>query len=286
MFAMMNLANTYNAMGEYKKAIDKINQCMKEAEHPKMFYHRGYAYMNYGYFDLAEKDFLVLKKTCKEEAEEMLKLNEQKQREKDKSEKKVFKSVFLTNHLYEANSEVKQEVNDYSNMPLASNPKVFFHFVIGKDTKVQRVEFELFKDKLPKTAENFRQLCTGQMGGKFSYKNSIIHKVVFKGMIQGGDFENFDGSGGCSIYGRKFEDEGFFYKHTKEGLLSMANSGPNSNNSQFFITLNEMSWLDGKHVVFGRVIKGMDTIKDIELVDVDKEDKPTEEIKIVDCGEF
>lgn len=162
------------------------------------------------------------------------------------------------------------------------NPIVFLDVMMNR--QIHRIEIELFSDITPRTAENFRTLCTGERG--LSYKGSIFHRCIKDFMIQGGDFTHFDGTGGESIYGRTFPDENFFLKHT-EGLLSMANSGPNTNGSQFFIICNKrLPWLDGKHVVFGRVLKGMNVVHQIEHTPTDPSDRPLSPIKIIDCGQL
>ncbi|CAK0785606.1 hypothetical protein CVIRNUC_008817 [Coccomyxa viridis] len=172
----------------------------------------------------------------------------------------------------------------------ASNPLVFFDVDIGSQ-RAGKVVFELFSDVVPKTAENFRQLCTGEAGmGKSSgkplhFKDSCFHRVIKGFMLQGGDITAGNGSGGDSIYGEKFEDENFELMHDRPGVLSMANAGPGTNSSQFFITVCPTPHLNGKHVVFGQVLKGYGTVRDVE--DTEKVgEKPVHDCVIVDCGEL
>lgn len=151
-----------------------------------------------------------------------------------------------------------------------------------------RVRFELFSQAVPKTAENFRQLCTGEFlrhTRAMGYKGSAFHRVVPDFVVQGGDFINGDGTGSFSIYGASFPDESFDAKHDAAGLLSMANSGPNTNGCQFFITLAPAPFLDGKHVVFGRVLEGTDVVTKIEKVGT-QSGSPSKTVVITDCGQL
>jgi peptidylprolyl isomerase len=182
----------------------------------------------------------------------------------------------------------------------AKNSRVFFDIECSDKTTwfgsmdkrdLGRIEFELFDDVVPLTARNFRELCRGTQGQspdgyKLHFKGTTFHRIIPGFMLQGGDFTRGDGRGGCSIYGTRFKDESFAGragKHVAPGLLSMANAGPNTNGSQFFITVAKTSWLDGKHVVFGQVTSGMEIVREVETKGT-QSGKPMAAVVIKDCG--
>lgn len=188
--------------------------------------------------------------------------------------------------------EVVEDVVTLESAHSDSNPRVFLDIEMGGES-IGRIVFELFANVCPLTAENFRALCTGEkgmgkMGKPLHYKGSIFHRVIKDFMLQFGDFTNFNGTGGESIYGQKFADENFVLKHTESFVLSMANAGPGTNGSQVFCTTAVTPWLDGKHVVFGKCIRGQDVVRFIEdqAPGSQNQDKPRVDIVIANCGEF
>ena len=171
----------------------------------------------------------------------------------------------------------EQKLNNDQSVKVDDNKK-FVYLDVDYNNNRGRIVINLENKIVPKTVNNFLQLCE-----KKAYVNSSFHRIINNFMIQGGDFTNFDGTGGVSVYGNKFDDENFILKN-KKGAVVMANSGPNSNGSQFFILTNDAPWLDDKHVVFGNVVKGMDLVEFLQTVNTDNNDRPVENIKIIDTG--
>jgi len=252
----------------------------------KALYWRAFANKKSGNFTAAKKDIVAAiklepkNKTLRKEYDDIKKLTA----EAKKKEKAAFGNMFkAVGSMYSEKAEIEKPI--VFEGPL---PKAFFDMEMGGES-IGRVEFELFADVVPKTAENFRQLCTGEAGvgskGKpLHYKGCSFHRIIENFMCQGGDFTAGNGTGGESIYGEKFADENFKIKHTEKGLLSMANSGPNTNGSQFFITTTETPHLDGKHVVFGKVTKGYEVVEKMENCAKGANDKPVLPVVIADCG--
>ncbi|KAF4694337.1 Peptidyl-prolyl cis-trans isomerase H [Perkinsus olseni] len=234
--------------------------------------------------------------------------------------------VYVMSSMKSSNAGLQQAIPMHRPVRNPENPVVFMDVSVG-GSAIGRIRMELYKDVAPKTVENFRQLCTGEFklnGVPIGYKGSTFHRVIRDFMIQGGDFVKGDGTGSLSIYGEKFPDENFKLAHDSPGnimampmsyllecplvfgvkfvepaliwdyescvycLLSMANSGPNTNGCQFFITCNKCDWLDSKHVVFGKVLdqQSMMTVRKIENAQVGENSRPKLPITVSECGEL
>jgi peptidylprolyl isomerase len=252
----------------------------------KALYRRGLARLHNGMLKEAKEDLMAAYNADNSNKDVRKALAQLKEAlaEAKKREKNAFGGIFGKVSMYDDKKGIV--------VPNAKgdNPHVFFDVKHG-DEELGRIIMQLYRDITPKTAENFRALCTGEkgegkMGKPLHFKGCTFHRVIKDFMIQGGDFTKGDGTGGESIYGEKFEDENFVIKHTKAGQLSMANAGPGTNGSQFFITSRETPHLDNKHVVFGHVVEGMDVVRKIENTATDSNDKPKVDVIIVDCGEI
>jgi peptidylprolyl isomerase len=287
---MANAAMCYVKIKQWSDVIDCCNQVFTKAPEEKgtnvkVLYRRGLAKMYIGDLHTAKTDLMAAYSIDSTNKDVRKAIQELKMKNADvkKKEKAAFGGMFGKVSMYDDKEGVLQP-----NI-MGDNPHVYFDIQHGNKA-LGKIVMQLYKDIVPKTAENFRALCTGDQGlskisGKpLHYKGSTFHRVIKDFMIQGGDFTNGDGTGGESIYGEKFPDENFKLKHTKAGLLSCANAGPNTNGSQFFITSRETPHLDGKHVVFGEVVEGMDVAFEIELVSKNENDKPDVDVVIVDCG--
>lgn len=278
----LNLSAVFIKMKDNIKAVDSASKALEaDPTNVKALYRRGLAYSNFSNFDDAKTDFedaLKLDPSNQEIQKELANLILKKKAALQK-DKKLYGNLFKQSYY-----DSPVNVSDYSS---PTNPIVYLDVQMGSQAP-ERLEFELFQNLVPKTVANFKALCTGERGigkcGKaLHYKGSDFHRLIKGFMLQGGDFENGNGTGGESIYGGKFDDENFIAKHKKRGYLSMANAGANTNGSQFFITFKETNWLDSKHVVFGCMVSGFDTLDKIEKAECEGE-KPKESIRIVDCG--
>ena len=271
---------------KWKEGISNAAQALAiEENNVKALIRRAKCYREMTEFELARADLTTLKTLLpddKEVAKELALVKKAEQKKKNK-EKKMYKKMFSEVEFYESKDLGLNDPN---------NPKVFMKVTVGDDPQEHEMQFALYKKAVPKTVENFLCLCTGEKGTTqtsrgevpLSYKISMFHRLIKGFMIQGGDFTEGNGTGGKSIYGEKFNDENFDVKHTHRGQLSMANAGPNTNGSQFFITFKDTPHLDGKHTVFGKIVKGEDVLDLLEGLETGENDRPVRDVKIVDCG--
>ncbi|XP_026194563.1 peptidyl-prolyl cis-trans isomerase FKBP62 [Cyclospora cayetanensis] len=275
----LNLSNCFFKTGEFAQAIDEATAALKlDEKNSKAWYRRGVARAAFGLLDEARTDLASAARIDPKNVEirNELKKCKEKLEEVRKKEKTTFGAIFTKVALYDEKAGVRN---------LDRCPRVFMDIRVG-DKPVKRVAIALYQDTVPRTAENFRALCVGEAekgadGSALTFKNSAFHLIIKGLMMQGGDI---NGKGGESIYGEKFNDEAFVDKHLHRGQLSMANTGPNTNSSQFFIIFGSAPHLDGKHVVFGEIVEGLELLDQVEEVPTDGADKPEVPVVIEDCG--
>ena len=279
----------------WRKAIDSCEVALKyDSKSVKGHYRLGLAYAHLHEFDSAREHYQIALKGNPQSKEIRIAYEALKQAHKVATEEdaSMYKKILRKSKgLYEA-PVLLADISDSAKTTMqAYNPRVYLTFSIDGQ-RTGKVEIELFHDKLPRTAENFRSLCAGDSSSLHPitrrpkhYKGCPMHRIVKGLCVQGGDYICGDGRGGASIYGNYFADEGFETKHDRPGLLSMANTGRDTNRSQFFITIAPAPHLDGRHVVFGQVVSGMEVVHLLEAVPVEeKSEKPRLPILIEECG--
>lgn len=287
----LNIATVTKKMEKWQEVVKATSNALEiEENNVKGLFFRAIANRHLKEFELATEDLKAAIKTSPNDKalrNEFATMKEEKKKYLE-SQKGAFEKAFAGG-LYSEKKEPSRKVEE-SEVPKydPSNPKVFMDIKIG-DADPKKIIFELFKNKTPLTVDNFKCLCTGEKSTDeqlLHYKGNKFHRIIPDFMAQGGDFTRGNGTGGRSIYGEKFDDEQVWIPHSEKGLLSMANAGPNTNGSQFFITFTQTPHLDGKHTVFGRVIKGWDVVKEMESVKTGEKDIPESSVVIEDCGEY
>ena len=288
---LQNVALVQNKIGEHSRCVATCTKALSiDDKAVKALFHRSTAYMKLKSYDLAQADCkaaIVLAPSDKSFRDQWEKIKTLKT-EAHKTEAEAMQKAFAAGLYNEKKVTIKKDLTRLPKFS-AENPQVFFDMAIGEPDSVdyvkERVVFELFAD-VPKTCENFRALCTGEKGGNLHYKGNKFHRIISGFMMQGGDTTRGNGTGGESIYGEKFADEGIWYPHTHKGVLSMANAGPNTNGSQFFICYGATPHLNEKHTIFGRVIHNYAICEKAEAVKTGAQDVPSVPVQIVDCGEL
>ena len=289
---LSNICNCYNKEKEYNSVIDIASIGLKIKPLPKLLSFRAIAYAYTEEFDDAKADIENLENILKgsNEAEYndiagaieyVNSIIEERKKIYIEKNNKYSRAIFRQYLYY--NKQLKNRPLIPPIEPNPKNPIVFFDIKIGEN-EAKKIEIELFKDIVPITAENFLALCLGTHEG-MTYKGTSLNKVIKSFVIGGGEFENYTGKEKC-VYGQYFDDENYIYGHCRRGLLTMDNDGKNTNNSKFLITLKYIPWFDGKHVVFGQIIKGLEVLKEIENLETDNDDKPFVKVIIENCGEI
>ena len=289
---LANICNCFNKEKDYDSVLKFAFIGVNIKPTTKLLYFRTIAFANLEDFENAEnglKDLIALFASNGQENTQEVNDTINYLKELIDSRKKIFEeknkkfSRAIYRQVFFNNKNMKEKILVPGIDPNPLNPFVFFEIQIENDN-IGKIEFELFKDVVPITVENFRNLCIEAQEG-LTYKNSCINKIIKDFVIGGGILKNSNEEKKC-IYGKYFDDENYTYCHCRRGLLTMDNDGKNKNNSKFLITLKHIPWFDGKHVVFGQVIKGMEIIKQIEDIETDNDDKPLKRITIINCGEI
>lgn len=275
----LNLSQCDLKVEEYPKAIDSATSALElDSGNCKALYRRGVAQLRQGAVEEAKVDLL---KAFQADPNAEIRARLEECREKLAASAQWHKNAF--GGIFHKAPEQLARDRDLSVLP-----QVWLEIQIGNGP-IYRLNIALYSDTVPRTAENFRCLCTGERAGTkglpLSFRRSVVHKVIPRSLVEGGDITKFNGTGGESIYGPTFSDEGFQDLHHKRGLLSMVNRGPNSNSSKFMVTLRSLPEFDGKNVVFGEVLSGLDALDAMEAVDTEYPDWPKTQIMVVACGD-